>query len=65
VNEGLTAKLQVAQRGVAISSLRPIGKAEFEGKTYEVKTFGDYIDSGTKIEIIKIEQNNIYVQTIT
>ncbi len=65
VNEGLTAKLQVAQRGVAISSLRPIGKAEFDGKTYEVKSFGDYIDSGTMIEIIKIEQNNIFVQPIT
>ena len=64
VNEGLTSNLQIAQRGVALSSLRPIGKAEFEGRTYEVKSHGDYIDTGTAIEIIKIEQNNIYVQPI-
>ena len=64
VNEGLTAKLQIAQRGTALSSLRPVGKAEFDGKTYEVKTHGDYIDSGTEVEIIKIEQNSIYVEPI-
>lgn len=64
VNEGLTSDLQVAQRGVALSSLRPIGKAEFEGKSYEVKSHGDYVESGTAVEIIKIEVNNIYVQPI-
>ena len=64
VNEGLTSKLQIAQRGMTLSSLRPIGKAEFDGKTYEVKSHGDYIDTGTEVEIIKIERNNIFVEPI-
>ncbi len=64
-NEGLTSTLQVAQRGVALSSLRPFGKAEFAGKEFEVRSFGDYVDSGTSVEIIKINGNTIYVQPIT
>ncbi len=63
-NENLTVDLQVAQQGMTISSLRPVGKAEFDSKTYEVKSHGDYIDSGTKVEIIKIDGNNIFVQPI-
>jgi membrane-bound ClpP family serine protease len=63
-NEGLTSNLQVAQRGTTISSLRPVGKAEFGNKAFEVRSHGDYIDSGTNIEIIKIDGNIIYVQPI-
>lgn len=63
-NEGLTSTLQVAQRGLAISSLRPFGKAEFAGKEFEVRSFGDYVDSGTAVEIVKINGNTIYVQPI-
>ncbi|MCA6074137.1 NfeD family protein [Fulvivirga sedimenti] len=63
-NENLTIDLQVAQQGITISSLRPVGKAEFENRTYEVKSHGDYIDSGTRVEIIKIDGNNIFVQPI-
>lgn len=64
-NEGLTGTLQIAQRGLTISNLRPYGKAEFEEKEYEVRSFGDYIDSGTSIEIVKISGNTIFVQPIT
>lgn len=64
VNEGYTSKLQIAERGKALSALRPIGKAEFGTTTYEVRTFGDYIDSGELIEIVKIDKNNIYVQPV-
>lgn len=63
-NEGLTTALKVGQEGNAISSLRPIGKAEFFGKEYEVSTLGDYVDSGTKLTIIKIASNKILVEPI-
>ena len=63
-NEGLTSQLQIAQRGKALSSLRPFGKAEFGGKEFEVRTFGDYLDSGTEVEIARINGNTIYVQPI-
>ncbi|MEJ2004375.1 MAG: NfeD family protein [Cyclobacteriaceae bacterium] len=64
-NEGLTTGLQVAQRGKALSSLRPSGNAEFDSRTFEVRTHGDYIDSGTEVEIIKIDGNIIYVKPIS
>ncbi|MEL7006458.1 MAG: NfeD family protein, partial [Bacteroidota bacterium] len=62
VNEGLTTSLKAGDVGVAISALRPVGKAEFENKEYEVKSFGEYIEDGTEIVIVKIEINNIFVE---
>lgn len=64
VNEGLTGALQVGQQGVAVSSLRPMGKAEFSGKEFEVTSLGDYVNSGTTLTIIKIEPNKILVEPI-
>lgn len=63
-NEGYSSGLQVAERGKTLSALRPSGKAEFNNKEYEVRTYGNYIDSGTEIEIVKIQGNTIYVETI-
>jgi membrane-bound ClpP family serine protease len=62
VNEGLHASLQVGQKGKALSALRPVGKAEFEGKTYEVRTIGAYADRGVELEIIKLEPDRIIVE---
>lgn len=64
VNEGLTGALEVGAEGVAISSLRPVGKAEFWGKQFEVHTVGDYVDNGTKLTIVKIESNKILVEPL-
>ncbi|MDX1627402.1 MAG: NfeD family protein [Fulvivirga sp.] len=63
-NEGYSSKLQVAERGKTLSALRPIGKAEFNDKTYEVRSYGNYIDSNTEVEIVKIDGNNIYVEPL-
>ncbi|UII27709.1 hypothetical protein LVD15_04605 [Fulvivirga maritima] len=65
VNEGLTSVLKVGDEGVAVSTLKPIGKAEFTNGLFEVKSLGNYLDSGTKIRIIKISTNNIFVEPIT
>lgn len=62
VNEGLTSSLQAGDIGVATSVLKPVGKAEFDEKEYEVKSLGEYIDSGIKVRIIKLELNNIFVE---
>lgn len=64
VNEGLTSKLKPGDEGVALSTLKPIGKAEFEGVEHEVRSKGEYIESGTTIRIIRIENNNIFVEPI-
>ena len=64
VNEGELDKLVVGMEGQTVSALRPIGKAELNNQTVEVKTNGEYLDSGRRIRIIKIVSNQIIVEPI-
>lgn len=64
VNEGLTQDLKVGDEGIALSSLKPVGKAEFSDNEYEVRTLGQYVDEKTALKILKIELNNIIVEPI-
>jgi membrane-bound ClpP family serine protease len=64
VNEGNLNSLVVGLEGKTTSALRPIGKALLGEKEYEVKTSGDYLDSGSAIRIIKINSNQIIVEPI-
>ncbi len=64
VNEGEIEKFAIGMEGQAVSALRPIGKAELNNQMVEVRTNGDYLDSGSKIRIIKIVSNQIIVEPI-
>ncbi len=64
VNEGDLDHLRPGQEGITISALRPVGKAELLNKLFEVKTSGEYVDTGTRIRIIKILSNQIIVEPI-
>ncbi len=64
VNEGEMDEVKVGAEGQTLSALRPIGKAELNNKTFEVKTLGEYLDSGKKIRVIKILMNQIIVEPI-
>ncbi len=65
VNEGELAGLTTGQEGITLSALRPVGKAEVGDKTYEVKTQGEYVSTGTKIRIVQILSNQIIVEPTT
>ena len=62
--EGIQVKVKVGDTGKTVSALRPGGKAEFNDLIVEVRTFGDYVDSGTKVKIARIDTNNIFVETL-
>ncbi|MCU0398274.1 MAG: hypothetical protein MUC73_09240 [Cyclobacteriaceae bacterium] len=62
VNEGLLNDLKVGMEGVAVSALRPMGTAEFNGKMIEVKTNGDYLAPGSRLKIIHLQPNEIFVE---
>ncbi len=62
VNEGLTATLQLGDEGVALSTLKPMGTAQFKSGQFEVKTLGDYVDVGTKVTIVHLDGNQIIVK---
>jgi membrane-bound ClpP family serine protease len=56
--------IAVGEEGVALSALRPIGKAEIGKRTFEVKTQGAYVETGKRIRIIQILSNQIIVEPI-
>ncbi|MCC5930289.1 MAG: NfeD family protein [Cyclobacteriaceae bacterium] len=64
VNDEDANTVQVGQRGMSLSSLRPFGKAEFNDKVYEVTSIGNYVDADQEVEVIRIEGNKIYVEPL-
>jgi membrane-bound ClpP family serine protease len=59
--DGRTEGLQVGMPGRTVSDLKPVGKAVFSEKIYEVRSSGGFISVETEITIIKIENNTIIV----
>lgn len=59
-------KLQIKEgdKGVTLSRINPIGKAEFENQlVIEVKSFtGEFIDTEVNIEVVKTDSSSILVQ---
>jgi membrane-bound ClpP family serine protease len=55
--------LSIGMEGKAISDLKPIGKADFLDKAYEVKSNSGFIPVGTKVIITKLENNTIIVKS--
>lgn len=64
VNEGYADLLNEGDQGETVSSLKPIGKAVFNEKEYEVASLGNFVEEKTAIKIIKIETNKIIVEPI-
>lgn len=64
VNEQYTEGLELAMKGLAVSDLKPIGKAEFNNKAYEVTSHGHLIESGSEVQIIRLLGNKIIVESI-
>ena len=64
-NQGIAEGLAVEMQGVALSDLKPVGKVEFENKTYEVSSRGNLIEAGEEVQIISIERNKIIVDIIS
>lgn len=62
VNEDLLHDLHIGSTGVTKSVLRPVGKATFADKEFEVQTLGHYVEEGVQIEIIQINQSKIIVK---
>ncbi|MGN6544213.1 MAG: NfeD family protein [Aureliella sp.] len=54
----------VGDLGVADSVLRPAGKVRFADHLVDVVTEGDFLDPGTRVEVIKREGNHVIVRRI-
>uniref|UniRef100_UPI0002555377 NfeD family protein n=1 Tax=Treponema primitia TaxID=88058 RepID=UPI0002555377 len=51
----------VGKTGIAVTTLRPSGKAEIEGRTCMVETEGVFIESGTGVMVVRVVGNRVVV----
>ena len=64
VNQDRPLLVDVGSEGIALSALRPIGKAEFDGSEMEVRTLGDFVTTHSALRVIKIEGRKVIVEPI-
>ena len=64
VNDEILTSVTIGEEGVTLSALRPSGKAELDNKTYEVRTLGNYVESGIKIRVKQILAHQIIVEPL-
>jgi len=60
--EEKTSGVVVGDEGVAITPLRPSGKALFHGKPVSVVTEGDFLEEGERVVVIEVSGNRIVVR---
>ena len=60
--DGRLDGLSVGMEGVAVSDIKPFGKAAIQGEWYEVKSETGFIEVGRAVVITKIEHNKITVK---
>jgi len=62
--DAVKGKFQIGQEGVTISRLTPMGKGQFNNEYVEISTYGDFINPGTRIRIVEINNNKIFVDVV-
>jgi membrane-bound serine protease (ClpP class) len=58
---GAAAKVSVGEMGVALSILRPSGRAQISEGVFDVMTNGEFLEAGTKIQVLAVNGQNIIV----
>jgi membrane-bound ClpP family serine protease len=64
VNEATPINVEIGDEGIALSTLRPIGKGEINAQVLEVRSFGELVDAESKIRVAKIVKRKIFVELI-
>ena len=57
--------VNIGNTGKVISTLRPTGKAQFNDTIVDVVAEAEFIDTGSKVEIIEIHGNRVVVRKLT
>ena len=55
----------VGKTGTANTDLRPTGKATINTKIYQVMSTGDYIENGSSISVIGVDENQLLVTKLS
>jgi len=54
----------LGQKGEALSTLRPAGRAQFGEQVVDVVSEGGYIERGEQIEVLKVVGNKVVVHLV-
>jgi len=54
--------VRAGERGKALSMLRPVGRAEFGGESYDARSEGDFIAPGTDVVALRVEGSEVVVE---
>ncbi len=57
-------RFKVGDQGIAISRLAPTGKVEINHHIVEGKSQGEFIDDGSVVEIVSLQDNKLIVKQI-
>lgn len=63
-NDDIKLNLKEGDKGMTISSLKPLGKALFNEHEVEVRSNGGFISENIEIEIQRIESSKFFVQPV-
>lgn len=63
--ESKTVSVNMGDAGEVVSILRPTGKAKFGDAIVDVVAEAEFLDEGTKVEIIEIHGNRVVVKKQT
>jgi membrane-bound ClpP family serine protease len=55
-------KIKPGDFGKAVSRLAPIGNVLINDHIFEAQSTGDFIDSGTEIEVVKVDNSKIIIK---
>jgi len=64
-NEDLLSKIKLGDEGLAISDLKPMGKALINNCEYTVQSNIGFIEVNSKIKIIHVQASKILVEKLT
>jgi len=54
----------VSRRGLALSPLRPAGKARIDGRLVDVVSEGGFVDQGAELEVVSVSGSRVVVRVI-
>ena len=63
-NTGTVLDAAPGTQGVSLTELRPLGRAEFGGKRYEVRCQTGHVAAGTPVEVVSAEFGSLIVRPV-
>jgi membrane-bound serine protease (ClpP class) len=61
---GAPAGLVPGRRGTALTTLRPVGKADFDGTVTIVRTEGGFLAAGAAVEVVEVAAGGVVVREV-